>query len=794
MERQRPLGYLVAVLALAGAILAVLVAPGVLAQPSRNPLRGTWRSHTCADCISAIAAGDDAIWAGTFSAGVLRLDRATGTFQRFTTTDGLDANGVRDVDIGPDGSVWVLTTRWALEPPAVSRWDGLGWTTYIQAPGMPDSPGTSLAGDRAGMVWIATAAGVGHFDGMAWHTYTSAHGLPADTVNAVAVGAGSVWVATTAGLAERVGTHFAVVPTGELPSPSIRALSAAADGSLWALVGERLAHYNPGGWPGGRWWIVYAPPGPFATGAASPTYVDLFQRPGGPVWVCCSSTRLLHTFDGQAWSSLDVAAATGLPWQGAAAITGDAELWIGTPNEGLAYRRSGVWRRAATGIAGPTNVVAFAITVDPFDQPWVGFMLLFNPDNLVNHFDGTVWQRHDSRESMLRAPRSAFGVAQNGIDAGADGTVWVAIDPDGVASRNGTSWTTWTVTDVIGASARIRAVTADDRGGAWVATSRGAAHFDAGSWHRYTTADGMPSNEVQSVGLDHRTMPDTVWFGTGNAGAVRWDGSVSGWRSFRASDGLGADAVADIAVDKDRGVVWFALGPNGGGPSIASYDGTVWRTFGHADGLVSDGAWDLAVAPDGAVWAALIREDPDFGPGVARFDGQQWAVYTTADGLVDDLTFGVAADSTGNIWIATRLGINEFTPDGGGYPAYPPPSQEPPVTATAPAPAPTGTSSATRTATPPPTTTGAPPARTPTPGGSPPAEACVCDFIRSRVPAAVVNDAVANPGRYAGWMQLRDPKKRESPYNPRRTCLTLERLSVPYNALHNPVIWKAGCP
>jgi hypothetical protein len=70
----------------------------------------------------------------------------------------------------------------------------------------------------------------------------------------------------------------------------------------------------------------------------------------------------------------------------------------------------------------------------------------------------------------------------------------------------------------------------------------------------------------------------------------------------------------------------------------------------------------------------------------------------------------------------------------------------------------------------------------------------VCSFIRGRVPDAAINDALANPARYAGWLQLRDPGKPPGPFNPRRDCLTLERISVPFHPVHNTIVWRAGCP
>ena len=88
------------------------------------------------------------------------------------------------------------------------------------------------------------------------------------------------------------------------------------------------------------------------------------------------------------------------------------------------------------------------------------------------------------------------------------------------------------------------------------------------------------------------------------------------------------------------------------------------------------------------------------------------------------------------------------------------------------------------------------PAVTATPGASatPAGGACVCGLLRGRVADAVINDALANPGRYHGWNALREPRRPEGLFNPRRTCLSLERTAVPYHPLFNSLEWHAGCP
>jgi hypothetical protein len=70
----------------------------------------------------------------------------------------------------------------------------------------------------------------------------------------------------------------------------------------------------------------------------------------------------------------------------------------------------------------------------------------------------------------------------------------------------------------------------------------------------------------------------------------------------------------------------------------------------------------------------------------------------------------------------------------------------------------------------------------------------VCPQIRSRVPDAAVEWAVANQERVFGFGELRNPGLPAGPNNPRRLWLTLQQLSIPYNVNYNRLVYRAGCP
>lgn len=69
-----------------------------------------------------------------------------------------------------------------------------------------------------------------------------------------------------------------------------------------------------------------------------------------------------------------------------------------------------------------------------------------------------------------------------------------------------------------------------------------------------------------------------------------------------------------------------------------------------------------------------------------------------------------------------------------------------------------------------------------------------CTFVEGRAPPAAIEAALANPERVSGWGDLMNPGLPPSPANPVKRWLSLRNPSVPYHPLHNPLIFKVGCP
>jgi ligand-binding sensor domain-containing protein/signal transduction histidine kinase len=104
---------------------------------------------------------ESAVWAGTLSGGVSKLDH--GKFTTYTIADGLASNSVQAIFESSDGTMWVAT------PSGLSALRLGQWRTYTAADGMVSSDVISLMGDGAGMLWIGTKAGLAYHDSRGFH-------------------------------------------------------------------------------------------------------------------------------------------------------------------------------------------------------------------------------------------------------------------------------------------------------------------------------------------------------------------------------------------------------------------------------------------------------------------------------------------------------------------------------------------------------------------------------------------------------------------------------------------------
>lgn len=192
------------------------------------------------DAVYSIAGGKDGLWIGRQLGGLthLRTDGSHLEARTYRTAEGLSQNSVYSVYESRDGAVWAGTISGG-----VSRMQAGKFTTYTSADGLASNTVASIIEDAQGAMWFATPTGLSRFASGRWRTYKQPDGLPSENVNCLLEdSAGTLWIGTSTGLAfQKRGGHLQspkAVPA--LLREQIFGIAEDASGALWVATATHV--------------------------------------------------------------------------------------------------------------------------------------------------------------------------------------------------------------------------------------------------------------------------------------------------------------------------------------------------------------------------------------------------------------------------------------------------------------------------------------------------------------------------------------------------------------------------
>jgi ligand-binding sensor domain-containing protein len=281
-------------------------------------LRSRWRSlaltapFPAANRTFATAADSNGFLWVAGSAGVQQVDPGNPASAR-TIDSGEDGTtpSVRTLYADGRGGVW-LGGLWA------SYFDGATWSHFTQADGLAGDEVTAIAEDAQGRIWFGTPVGLSIWTGTTFFNLNGANGLPDAEILSLAADARGMWIGAATGGLYRFEDNKLQVLTAEnvgLPSNTITALLAGADGVLYVGTDAGLAQ--------------------FSDGAVTPV------------------------------EDLPALRVTSL------ASSPDGTVWVGTLGGGAWVKRDGVWAPVRVdGVTLPADVRS--VTVDLYGGAWLG--------------------------------------------------------------------------------------------------------------------------------------------------------------------------------------------------------------------------------------------------------------------------------------------------------------------------------------------------------------------------------------------------------------------------------------
>ena len=507
--------------------------------------------------------GDGTLWLGTGGGGLDRFDPVRGTFTNFShdphDPHSLAGNSVDALFLDRQGILWVGT-----QGSGLGRFDPRDgkFQNFRHEAGRPESLGhddvTAILEDAQGRLWIGTRGGgldlmdrasgtFRHFR----HDPARASSLGNDHVTALHEDrAGRLWIGTNGG-----GLNLFVPDAGEfvryendpqepgsLSRSEVRAILEDAGGMLWVgTYGGGLNRADPGRKP-------------FRTYRAQPGNPDsvgneivwtFLEGPDGSVWVG-SHGGGLERLDPVTGKWTHFRARRGDP----RSLSDDrvrvicpsrtGHFWVGTDGGGLNRfdPRTGSFVSYRHDPADPKSLAhdqIRALLEDRQGRLWIG-TFGGGLDRLDPGTETFVHFRHDEGN-----PASLGNDVVRALLEARGGQLWVATHGGGLNRLDPASGTFRRFLPVPGrnslSSSFIFSLFEDTGGTFWVGTWGGGLNrFDpsAGTAEVFTTADGLPSNNIYGILEDEAGR---LWMSTNN-GLSRFDPARRAFHNYSESDGL----------------------------------------------------------------------------------------------------------------------------------------------------------------------------------------------------------------------------------------------------------------
>jgi signal transduction histidine kinase/ligand-binding sensor domain-containing protein len=173
-------------------------------------------------------------------------------------------------------------------------------------------------------------------------------------------------------------------------------------------------------------------------------------------------------------------------------------------------------------------------------------------------------------------------------------------------------------------------------------TNQGLARLDHGRLRVFTTADGLPSNQIRST---CEARDGTRWVAGLDFGLSRSNGGR--FEQYSDSQISQRENVTALHCASD-GSVW--VGKSSGLTQIRAGSS---RSFSVRSGLPDNAVSSLAGGPDGSLWIGT-------NDGISRYRNGEISVYRTRDGLSHSSVLSLYVDREGSLWAGTKDGLDQF--------------------------------------------------------------------------------------------------------------------------------------
>jgi len=536
-------------------------------------------------------APDGRLWMLAYRS-ILHFDPAVGaaSLQRFDWSNTpMPAGSPKDIDIAPDGSIWIAVKNY------------------------------SLGGIEGGVVRYLPETG----EWTVWNVATSANSWPGwgqitkAIVQPMPAGGYRVWVEDDLYgrvVFDSVTQEFSEVPNNDQPGEIAEFIRNSADevGNVWMFremegsSGWSLDYRRPDGS-----WVV--PP------AVYPAYYGLqvFHAYGDTQALLIGAGSELWHFDGRNWSSLGD---WGSPVTVDAKMDSKGRAWVcGTGGAAVRDPATGQWQRYRVTNTSQIDMWVRDISFATNGDVWMTGNAAPGAGG-ISRFDGERWFNFNVFTYGLGGPWP-FNTDNADAIVYRPSTGNVALNPmfDGIREWNGEDFDTYET------SSEIEGLAEDSLGRIWIMDNYFSLRYHDGSGFTELPIAGWGRNVVPDP-----DRPGTAW-ACANLEIVRTDGDYRFSRLISDLPELNVlhDVFTSVAAGRN-GVAW--VGTTEGLFRLDSEVGTHDWYHSSNSSMPGDQVEPLVVSPDGLVWFTNFNS---FGiePSLVWFDGSEFGTITRAQGL-----------------------------------------------------------------------------------------------------------------------------------------------------------------
>ncbi len=334
------------------------------------------------------------------------------------------------------------------------------------------------------------------------------------------------------------------------------------------------------------------------------------------------------------------------------------DLWAGTNGGVLQWDLIAESYQKLTVVDGLVEHRVKDVLVDAAGNKW------FGTTQGVQKFDGTTWTTYDMSNSPL-PHNTVFALAQ---DSG--GAIWMGTG-FAIARFDGDTWEVFTDLGGGATNVAVRGIGIDSLDRIWTANNPddwgspgGVSMYDGAVWTHHDPDPRSIGQYNLSLTVDH---VDNVWLGSWTNWVFHYDGDV--WTHLDSNNsGLVGTNIEAFTVD-ESGTVWIANHASSASTTtngIAKFDGMTWTSYTTANsGLPYSFVYALA-ATGGTIYCGTSNY------GIAGFDGLDWNYFETQNephtNYITSIEQGTVGDNTAFFYGTDHAGIALF--DGADWSSY----------------------------------------------------------------------------------------------------------------------------